>query len=441
MNEINYNKLSVCDKEGRVFEKNRIIYRGIYNKESQILAFLKTDLYKVLLDKALIPKTDVTDLKVEGFYQVLVHETASCLNYPHEWSFEMYKDACLLILNLEEICQSYGYTVKDGHLFNIVFFDGRPKFVDIGSIVKKEVNNHVFIEEFKNRAFLPLLIWSEGHYGLAFVILRESSLHLTKYDLVEIYRGLILIKNLGIKSISNYLNARKNIFPLFDSRSCQELKSAVSLLELKNYKSTWVNYHKSLYEGGKLLSTPRFDKILSIINELNVKSLTDVACNEGVFSLLVSQHCKSVKHITAIDYDENAINNFYKMVKSQHQVHNITMLVNNIIVPTYNHFEELPEYRYKSECVVALAVTHHLLLGQNYHIDIILKKLAMISSKYVIVEFMPLGLWGGEGHQKPELPDYYTENWFLENLKKEFIVLQKHNLETNRVCFVCEKHI
>lgn len=440
MSEINYNKLSVCDKEGRVFEKNGTIYRGIYEKDSSILSFINTDLNKKLVEKGYIPKSTISNLKVDDFYQVIEHETAATINYPHEWSFEMYKDACLLLLNLEEICQEHGYAVKDGHLFNVVFFNGIPKFVDIGSIVQQKGSNNAFIEEFKNRAFLPLLIWSEGNYGLAFVVIRESSLHLSKSDLIEIYRGLVLIKNLGVNSLKKYLKVRKNIFPLFDTKSIKELKNAIEVLQVNNYKTTWVNYHQSLLKNGSVISTPRFDKILSIINDLNVSSVCDVACNEGVFSILVNENCKNVKKIVAIDYDENAINNFYKLLKEKYnKANNITPLVNNAIVPTYNHFEELPEIRYKSDCVVALAVTHHLLLGQNYHIDIVLKKLAALSNKYVIVEFMPLGLWGGEGHEKPKLPEYYTENWFAENLKKDFNIIEKHLLEPNRLCFVCIK--
>lgn len=439
MQEINYNKLSVADKEGRVFELNRTIYRGIYNKESEILDFLNTDLYKALSSKGYIPLTKMSDLKVDGFTHVLEHETASYVNYPHEWSFEMFKDACILMLKIELVCREFGYGIKDGHPFNMVFFNGIPKFVDIGSFVKRDPNNNFFIEEFKQRAFLPLLIWSEKHYGLAFLIIRDCSAHHSKHELIDIYRGLILVKNLGLKTISNYLNARKNIFPLFDTQDINYLKSSIETLELNKYKSTWVNYHSSLYKNGQVISTPRFDKIISVINDLNITSLCDVACNEGVLSILVNERCKNVKQIVSIDFDENAIDNFYKIIKKDNKLSNITVLVNNIVAPSHNYFEELPEVRYKSDCVVALALTHHILIGQNYHIDVVFKKFAALTKRYLIIEFMPLGLWGGEGHEKPLLPDFYNEDWFATNLSKEFKIINKLNLEVNRTCFVCEK--
>lgn len=440
MNEINYSNMSLCDTTGRVFEMNGTIYRGIYDKDSDILEFLKTDLFKTLESKGFIPKTKISDLKVAEFVCVLEHETASCVNYPHEWSFEMHKDACLLLLNLEEICNAHNFMVKDAHLFNVVFFYGIPKFVDLGSFVKKTSEpNSFFIGEFKTRAYLPLLIWSEGNYGLAYSIIRESSARLTLYDLVEIYRGLLLIKNLGVKSVKKYLNARKNIFHSFDTQSIPVLKEIIQSLKLNNYHSTWVNYHQGLYNNGKLISTPRFDKIISIVNELNVTSISDVACNEGHFSMLVNQNCKSVKKIISIDFDENAINNFYKIVKQDQGFKNITMMVNNMVVPSNSHYEVAPDVRYKSDCVIALAVTHHLIFGQKYRIDVIFSKLASLSNKYVIVEFMPHGLWAGEGHPKPQLPAYYTEEWYVNSMKKKFKVLNRYDLEANRICFVCEK--
>jgi hypothetical protein len=210
-------------------------------------------------------------------------------------------------------------------------------------------------------------------------------------------------------------------------------------LELKNYKSTWVNYHQPFYQGDKIQTTPRFEKLISIVNDLNISSMCDVASNEGVFSILVNERCKQVKKIISIDYDENAINNFYKKLAQASHLSKITAIVNNIVAPSINYFEILPELRYKSDCVVALALTHHLILGQNYHIDVIFNRLLSITNKYLIVEFMPLGLWGGEGHELPKLPAFYTEKWFEENLSKQAKIIAKHKLESNRICFVCEK--
>jgi hypothetical protein len=205
MNEINYSNMSLCDTTGRVFEMNGTIYRGIYDKDSDILEFLKTDLFKTLESKGFIPKTKISDLKVAEFACVLEHETASCVNYPHEWSFEMHKDACLLLLNLEEICNAHNFMVKDAHLFNVVFFYGIPKFVDLGSFVPKGNGNYSYLDEFKNRAFLPLLLWSESQYGLAFNIIRENSFHLNTNELINLYRGIVLVQDFGIKSFLNYL--------------------------------------------------------------------------------------------------------------------------------------------------------------------------------------------------------------------------------------------
>ena len=50
----------------------------------------------------------------------------------------------------------------------------------------------------------------------------------------------------------------------------------------------------------------------------------------------------------------------------------------------------------KSDIVLAMAVTHHLILGQKLSIDFIFSQIKQYANKYVFIEFMPLGLWGGK---------------------------------------------
>ena len=58
------------------------------------------------------------------------------------------------------------------------------------------------------------------------------------------------------------------------------------------------------------------------------------------------------------------------------------------------------------------------------------------TKKYIIVEFMPLGLWNGE--TAPELPEWYTLDWFLDNLKKYFNILKIEQTEINRIAILGE---
>jgi hypothetical protein len=62
-----------------------------------------------------------------------------------------------------------------------------------------------------------------------------------------------------------------------------------------------------------------------------------------------------------------------------------------------------------SDVVFALALTHHLILSQNYDIHAIFSTISMYSRKYVYIEFCPLGLWSNG--KAPPFPDWYNEAW------------------------------
>ena len=95
------------------------------------------------------------------------------------------------------------------------------------------------------------------------------------------------------------------------------------------------------------------------------------------------------------------------------------------------------EGRYKSDAVVALALTHHLLLSQNLSIDYIFWIMAKYTRRYACIEFMPLGLWA-EGSDLPPVPSWYTVDWFRENFKRYFRLHLEEKLEKNRILFCGE---
>lgn len=158
---IDWSNLSLCDSGSRVFIHNNKIYRAILKPDLQLLTILKEPFFIELVEKELFPSTKLSTTKFKGFEYVLEHETADYILYPHEWSFDMLKVASILYLKVASIALKYGYVLKDGHPFNIVFFGKYPKFVDIGSFEKGTEQN---LYEFNRTMFIPLLIWSKGSY-------------------------------------------------------------------------------------------------------------------------------------------------------------------------------------------------------------------------------------------------------------------------------------
>ena len=85
---------------------------------------------------------------------------------------------------------------------------------------------------------------------------------------------------------------------------------------------------------------------------------------------------------------------------------------------------------------MALALTHHLILSHNIDIDYIFKSMRALTTKYIIIEFMPLGLYDGKTPTTPKVPPYYTAQWFRNNFEKYFFLITDEQLEVNRHLFV-----
>lgn len=438
IDKLEWSTKSVCD-ENRVFEYNGIYYRGIYKRNSGVLELIQSDFFNELVEKKYVPRTTVSQLQFDEFEVVLEHETAEVITYPHEWTFQMFKDVAVLYLEIYKIIKKHGYALKDGHPYNFVFFGSTPKFVDIGSFYKSD---YMSLAQFNNCMVLPLLIWSKNYYRTAFNLIKDDYKRVPFNEIISTYLGLITFGKGKKRGISRYLHYSRNEKEFIFSNNYEDKEHLISKINRPDYATIWGTYHNQYDHLAQMDITPRFKRIIEIINGLDdVKTLYDVACNQGFFSLLVSKNCRNIERIASTDFDENAVNEFYLKLKESNPSDKISVGVTDIISSTSNFQEKRPAARFKSDCVVILALTHHLLLGQNYNIDVVFDIFSQYTDKYLLVEFMPIGLWAGEHDTNtPAIPDYYTEDWFQEHLSKHFVVLNKEKLEKNRVMFVCKKN-
>lgn len=132
----NYESISMIgDSMGRVLRSDGRILRGIY--ADQVEAFKQiydSGLLAVLAKHHMIPELRVTDYVTDEFALILEVQNVQ-IQKSKEWTYAMYKDACILVCLLGKILHNYGFTLVDGHLNNVTFDHGNPVFVDIGSII------------------------------------------------------------------------------------------------------------------------------------------------------------------------------------------------------------------------------------------------------------------------------------------------------------------
>lgn len=467
--QFHYSQKSMVDDFGRVFFYNNKVFREISNK-NYCLELLNSDLFKELIGENLIPQTSITNEFSNNTDSLVLEHEKILESLQHEWSYQMLKDAAILVLKINTICNKYGYELKDAHTLNILFKGCKPVFVDIGSIsLKKENTLWTAYSEFLNSFFFPLLFWSNNkHYivrkllesnfhrmfTIPFQSFEDSNLlslinlnhHFYEFKVNKriIFKtrkkhffidGFRKVFNFSLKKmlrINNYFasySKEKDLTKVFPYKKIQ--KTILDLIPPKA-NSLWAGYHSKFYNDfEKIIISDRFNRLLDIINKYDdINSAIDLAGNEGYFSYLLSKKTKIDKIILA-DYDENAIDKAFINFK-QNKITSITpLLLNFMFTP---NMEDTAK-RLKSDIALSLAVTHHLILTSGFSLSAILERLASYSKKYVMVEFMPLGLWSIENKKEQKLPDWYNVEWFRKEFSSKFELILEEQVEENRIVF------
>ncbi|MEQ1620722.1 MAG: class I SAM-dependent methyltransferase [Methylococcales bacterium] len=470
-NEIEFSSLSNEDDVGRVFFWKNRVFRAIYKEKVEHVSHLFTSgLINALIEENVFVHSEITEFTLDGFGLVIEHQLAEVVTYPHEWSFSMLKNAANAALKLNIIASTYGYQTKDIHPYNILFFGVTPKYIDLGSFtaITKQHSQHLYaFEEFSKCYTFPLKIWARGDTYTARRFIQRWKF-MPSVDAYIAYRlggRLGLLRGIIFKCWKTLYQLQKiphvlanpdvalryqkyrNLFEFLTTLKLPlTLSNMAKLLEnVKNYalptvSSTWGNYQATLYLPNDAVSlSERLQKIHDAIKALNPDTVTDLAGNQGVLSQAILES-GAARRVMCVDYDDEAIEQGYlRILKSGINKINIHFAVINPFYPEVNKFESPPESRFKSDMVLALALTHHLILTQGYNLNYIFSVIKSYSNNYVAIEFMPLGLFDSVTKEGNPPPEWYTEAWFKAEFENHFSIIEIINLEINRVIFIGKK--
>ena len=457
----------MVDDFGRIFFYNEHVYRAINPlNEEYCRQLIKSNFFKDLQDKGFIPKTTISDIQLEGYNLILEHEKLIEIQQ-HEWSFEMFKSSALLVLEINKICNNYGFELKDAHTFNILFRGVKPVWVDIGSISPiKDQSKWIAYDEFLSVFYVPIQFYLQNEIYIVRKLV-ESNFYLMQtapfqqlWDskLIEILKNKpffysLFFRNLKLFNTRNFNQNVNKFIHRFNKyyhsllkkpaklflyekkmKNIEEIENSIATAELNRINSEWHNYHKINYKiNGNFIVPYRFKRLLELLNIYcnDATSAIDLAGNEGFFSNLLLENSK-LGRIILTDYDANAIDNAYQFFVRKNDERISVALLNFMFT------KELYEtsVRFRSDIVIALAVTHHLFLTQNYSLETILERLKLFSRKYVIVEFMPLGLWSIHTKEGKQVPNWYNQEWFEKSFKRYFKILHVEKLEENRIVYL-----
>ncbi len=445
--------LSGFNAHSQTYDDGASIVRILNNDVAQVVNQMHdSGLLEMLIAQELV--MPILDFQKLSKGEIFVRQKKAFLTYPSEWTAQMLAEAGLAFLELEGVLKNKGYGLIDGHPCNFVFENRKPKFVDLGSFKIIRESERLFPEiEFLSTYIIPLRMKDSGYVGLSKVLINlEKHQTVSVDEYLRIYFGFWGIFLTKLNQIVNGRFLSVYFLPRLNSNSTNPLKRRVHTLlnwcfqfassaRLKKYKrfltrkirhgkdeSLWGKYDE-LFE-----ITPRFDFIAKKIFELNPSTILDIGGNSGKFGEVLLQEMKNLEKYILLDKNEASINRAYQ--RRGENLSRFEIAVFDFTEPWTTANTRNFSERFKSDLVLCLALTHHLIFSGGMSLQSIAERLWSLTERVLMVEFMPLGLWY-DGVSDFSLPQSYTLEHFRTALEEYFVVNEVFELEKNRTILIC----
>ena len=446
---------SYRDTSGFVFKQNGQVYRYVHpNYQMHYAQLMQSGLYDELVKKgSLIAHEEITETGKFDFTdgKVLLPGQIPFISYPYEWSFDMWKDAALLTLQIATTSLKKGMILKDATPFNIQFYKGKPIFIDTLSFENYEEGKPwIAYRQFSECFLAPLLLMHYCHpdtgklftvypngipmHVLVSLLPKRSKWNMNTFLHVHLQAKFSRKAKKQTAAENNFSKQKLELL-------LKGLESFVQKLSPKKIKTTWDDYYTDTILGDDYLAA-KTTLVKSFSNFIDFKTVIDLGANDGHFSLIFGDD----KNLIATDADANCINELYINIKKESRT-NILPLVNNLTTPSpaigwANIERESITSRLKADLVLALALVHHLAIANNVPLALIAEWLQPMGDN-LIIEFVPktdekvkLLLQ----NRKDIFDDYSLENFRSIFAQKYTIVKEEKAGNTNRILFLMKRN-
>ena len=426
------------DTVGEPFASGDRVLRGIYRGEAENVRRVlriceENDLFAHgIVATRELPENPHPELDYE---MVLEHERVPFVTYPHEWSASMFKEAALLHIALYERLEKHGLTLKDWHPQNILFSGTSPVFVDLTSIIPIEdlpgqphlqsgrppqwfadrwdatskAVYEMYRLMFEPYFGLPLAMLDMGHHAKARKRIYETTLNAADSVITrrEVFDHSLLRRiryEIQDRLLQFSLLEKGFEKPKFFKRLRHTIAGRHAALKGSAYSSYYEDKNEAFAAEPSADWTNKQNGVHGALVKFRPRSVLDLGSNTGWFSMLAS---KLGSAVVAVDLDEASIDRLFAEARRERL--DVLPLVANLVRPlpaleprVYENepsrsligeaatLVSTPNDRLRCEMVLALAIVHHLALGQAHDFDEISTILGRLATKYLCVEFVDI---------------------------------------------------
>jgi len=446
--------ISYRDKDGFVLVEDARVRRYVNNTYAEHYEqFIQSGLYQRLINESLlIPHQEESEPNPSGdFYKILEPEYIPFISYPYEWTISQWKEMAILTLQINKIAMEYGMILKDASPFNITFVKGRPIFFDTLSFEKyQEASPWIAYRQFCESILAPiaLMCFNDTDWGKMMIS------NLNGWNLKFISKNLPLktwfksstLLHIHLHALSN--NKRKEV-ENNHGMSKEKLtllwtmmESSIKDWKIKKDSKIWGNYYDETISSNEYLKN-KTALFTSWMQEIKPIQVIDLGANSGHFSKIAAAYSQSV---IAVESDMDCLEQLRSDLKIS-GIKNIETVLADLVQPSpaigwANQERSSLLNRLQSDTLMALALIHHLCIGNNVPFQLLAAQFAILTNKYAIVEFVPTTdnrVKELLANRKDIFTDY-NETHFEECFEKYFQLIKiEVCVPTNRKLYLWEK--
>lgn len=398
---------SFRDPSGFLFTHDGVLLRQVnLSYQEHYDTFIHSGLYNKLVDgKMIVPHQEVAqELKQsESAYKIIQPIPIEFISYPYEWSFSQLKDAALLTLELQGIALEHGMSLKDASAFNIQFHEGRPLLIDSLSFERiQEGQPWVAYRQFCQHFLSPLALMANVDVRLSQllrVFIDGIPLDLVSRLLpIRTWLKFSLLAHIHLhaqsqrrfagrdvqKTATNLSMTNTRVLALIDS-----LRSSVEKLNWAPVGTEWVDYYDTSHNYQPEALGHKTEVVESFLEQVRPNTIWDLGANTGYFSRLGSRRGIPTY---AFDIDPGAVELNYLQTKKDEDAHLLPLLL-DLTNPSSSMGWASEERmsileRGPVDAIFALALIHHLAIGNNLPFGLISKYFANLG-EWLLIEFVP----------------------------------------------------
>lgn len=391
---------SFRDPSGVVMVQEGVVVRQVNRCYQVQYDALMDKLYASLTGQGLLVKHEELDqpLADENAYRMIRPNRIPFISYPYEWSFGQLKDAALTTLRIHRAALDQDMILKDASAYNIQFLNGQPVLIDTLSFEFYQPGSPwPAYGQFCRHFLAPLML-------MAYRDLRLLQLLRVYIDGIPLDLASALLKGKGGFAAKQHIHwharatrkhaedgkgeVRKVAISKFSHAAMiDSLIRTVEGLRLKGVETEWGDYYA--YTNYSDAAAQSKEKLVSaFLEDIRPRTAWDFGANDGRYSRLALAYGGSA---VAFDVDPIAVERSYHAVKAAREP--MLPLLLDLTNPSppmgFANRERVGiQDRQKPDCILMLAVIHHMVISNNLPQTMLAQWLSSLTGS-LIIEFVP----------------------------------------------------